>query len=242
MSTNLCVCPNVWGDANDENVKAVIHSCIEIEYSWFCQEQMPNKDLIVTQSPNEFPWICKQQDKNIIFLHTRDRYWSQYAYQFSHELCHHVIDAEYCEKARFGWFEESICELASLCCLSQMADKWEITPPYLNWQSYASALREYANEIIQKPSNNVDDFNIWLSSNLDALYLDRYNRHLNSIIAVHLFPTFNENHQMWKVMQYLNKIEISVDMTLNEYLNNLSTIVPLELELEMNRLKELLGC
>ena len=82
----------------------------------------------------------------------------------------------------------------------------------------------------------------WLLSNLDTLYLDRYNRHFNSIIAVHLFPTFNENHQMWKVMQYLNKIEISVDMTLNEYLNNLSTIVPLELELEMNRLKELLGC
>lgn len=242
MSANLCVCPNVWGDANAETVQAVLNICVETEYNWFCQEQIPNKKIFVNQSQYAYPWIDMQQNHNTIFLRTRDCYWAQYAYQFSHELCHHVIDAEYCEKARFGWFEESICELASLCCLYQMADKREIKPPYWNWQSYASALREYANEIIQKPSNNVDDFNIWLSSNLDALYLDRYNRHLNSIIAVHLFPTFNENHQMWKVMQYLNKIEISVDMTLNEYLNNLSTIVPLELELEMNRLKELLGC
>lgn len=87
-----------------------------------------------------------------------NRLWAKYAYQFAHEYCHHQIFSNFINSYdQFGWFEESLCELASIHSLKYMAEEWRNNPPYSNWRSYSSSLDEYADEIINRESNKIDE-------------------------------------------------------------------------------------
>ena len=66
-------------------------------------------------------------------LTATERHWCQYAYQFAHEFCHLVIDPYRCEGDVTQWFEEVVCELASVFVLRRMAERWRSHPPYPNW-------------------------------------------------------------------------------------------------------------
>ena len=60
----------------------------------------------------------------LVRLNTGDRHWAQHAYQFAHEFTH--ILANYDEHERRNkWFEESICEMASLFVLRRMSETVE---------------------------------------------------------------------------------------------------------------------
>lgn len=38
------------------------------------------------------PRCSDTADGRVIYLHTHDDYWCQWAYQFAHEYCHHLIN------------------------------------------------------------------------------------------------------------------------------------------------------
>ena len=57
----------------------------------------------------------------IIYLHTRGDFWCQWIYQFAHEYCHHIINGTMTgELSGLMWFEESVCELASMYNLNSL--------------------------------------------------------------------------------------------------------------------------
>ena len=72
--------------------------------------------------------------------------WPQYAYQFAHELCHVMTNFDRVKEHRHKWFEESLCELASLFVLYRLAKAWAADPPagISAAGSYAPAHAEYA--------------------------------------------------------------------------------------------------
>lgn len=223
-----------WGDNRIENIIAVLKSCRNCFLKNLDITLLPQKICVVIHSEYEYPWIKKHKMLDEIFLSVQDRYWSQYAYQFAHELCHHVINSVYVDKSRFGWLEEALCELSSLYCLRKMAEEWESNPPYANWRDYSGALAAYANDIIYCPANHVECFNVWLNQNLPLLYDDRYRRELNRIVAVRLLDMFLAHPQMWRLIQYLAKVEYDNTLSLVEYLNRLGTIVPPELRTDLD--------
>jgi hypothetical protein len=134
-------------------------------------------DIIVKKSHEDFPRVLCDRDvqgRYQILLNVLDRKWDQYAYQFSHEYCHILTEYEKTygkEKYFFEWFEEAICELASIYTLKSMAKIWAVSPPYPQWKDYAVCLYNYQNGQI-KQHGIVPNFKEWFSNRFDILKND----------------------------------------------------------------------
>lgn len=234
QDSSFFLCSIGWGEGSVNDVIAVLSSCRHCFLKNLDESILPQKVCVVIQSECDIPWIKQHKMLDEIFLTVQDRYWCQYAYQFAHELCHHVINSVYDETSRFGWFEEALCELASLYCLRKMAEEWNSNPPYEHWRDYSESLTKYANIIINCPNNHVEHFSEWLNQNLPSLYKDRYKRDLNRIVAVKLFDLFFAHPRMWRLIQYLANVEYDNALSLVEYLRRLSATVPPELRRELD--------
>ena len=78
-------------------------------------------------------------------LNVEGRRWAQFSFQFAHEMGHIVCGFEEYPNPN-AWFEETLCEVASLFVLGRMAESWKDRPPYPHWKDYAAALRKYREE------------------------------------------------------------------------------------------------
>ncbi len=143
-----------WGEAQLINITKLLDSVITDFYSNLETAKITVKHVFVINSSNKIPpidhpEIVKLDKFNLIFLSTKDRFWSQYSYHFSHELCHHVIDSDfYTANDKFGWFEEALCELASIFSVEKMSITWQTNPPYANWTEYSKSLNSYVTDIL----------------------------------------------------------------------------------------------
>ncbi|MCX5684336.1 MAG: hypothetical protein NT049_11715 [Planctomycetota bacterium] len=153
-----------------------------------------------------------------IKLDTGNLLWSQMAYQFAHEFCH--ILCNYDEKHMpTKWFEESLCETASLFALRRMADAWQVDPPYPNWKSYAPSLGSYAADRIAKdalPAGKT--FPQWYKENADALRASSTDRPRNTLVATVLLPLFEAQPEAWEAVTWLNKEDFSGNYTFADHL------------------------
>jgi hypothetical protein len=148
----------------------------------------------------------------VIHLSARDRRWSQYAYQFAHELCHILSNFDN-EEAKDGagalqnlWFEESVCDAAALFTLRQMTSTWRDAPPYPHWASYAPAFSEYAQHLLTEVDRHeVDAANLgeWYRDNADELKRNPYLRTKNEVVAARLLPLLEKNPQHWAAISFL---------------------------------------
>ncbi len=147
-------------------------------------------------------------------LATEKTYWSQYAFQFAHELTH-VLARHTREPARAGyrehrpnlWLEESICETASLFALRAMAKEWEQQAPYPNWSSYAPSLSGYAQQRLEaswKVLAKDKPIGPWLKIHEPAMRKDSVIRDFNNVIAARLLPLFEAEPSGWEAVGYLN--------------------------------------
>lgn len=230
-----------WGEAQFQDITKLLDNVIEVFYANLDLNIITEKQVYVVNSKSkipqaDYPEIIKLEKCNIIYLSVCDRLWCQYSYQFAHELCHHVIDNDFfCSNDKFGWLEESLCELASIFCIDRMSQVWLSNPPYPNWNSYSANLADYVKNIIEDPQCKISKpFKEWLSENIDKLFIDRYMRDVNRIIALHILPLFNERPELWVSIQYLKLIKVTDEMTLSSFIDCWIEVVP-------DKQKELLG-
>lgn len=233
---NFNLVPSSWGAGQPQDIAALLDSVITDFYSNLDIGKISTMPVLVLSTltrnpPTNNPEIIKTGKLVLIYLSTQDRLWSQYSYQFSHELCHYVIDYDFPPKNdRFGWFEESLCELASLFTLNKMSITWLTNPPYAHWTGYSASLKTYVDEMTTKPENIIaKPFNEWFADNLSELYKDRYKRAENLIIAVQLLPFFSATPGLWKTIQFIKKIVITDDMTFELYLSEWKKLIPANL-------------
>ncbi|HEY2343715.1 MAG TPA: hypothetical protein VGH90_11815, partial [Chthoniobacteraceae bacterium] len=96
-----------------------------------------------------------------IGLATEGRTWARMAFQFAHEFCHALAghsnnwQSLVRNSGANMWFEESLCETASLFSLRAMGVDWETAPPYPNWRDYARRLTSYAQDRIEAPDHQL---------------------------------------------------------------------------------------
>lgn len=132
-------------------------------------------------------------------------YWSQFAYQFSHEFCHYMNWGHVTQKMR--WFEESICELASHFFLIKLAESWALSPPYETWRNYAPQLLSYQiNSRIPNTTFNLKSLTNSDNAILNELEKDEYKRQFNRFVALELLPLFISNTDLWKIVPYLTQL------------------------------------
>lgn len=234
-----------WGTAIVENVLAVLTSSIELFEKSIKPENFNSKMVVVQHSsyhspPIDHPKMYKRDPENLIFLDTKDNFWSQYAYQFAHEYCHHLIESNFINSFdQFGWFEESLCELASIHSIKNMAQIWINNPPYPNWKDYATSLDEYSNEIINRSSNNIKlPLKNWICNNLEELSKNRYIREKNCLVAVNISDLFFNNPQLWDTIPLIGNVEITESMDFEEFINKWSDLIPDSNKKSWNQLKK----
>lgn len=137
---------------------------------------------------------------HLIALHTRPTRWSQIAYQFSHELCHYCIPDTVDQNLR--WFEESVCETASLFFMQVLGNTWQRK----NEQMYTTTGELYASEFIRyaaDESKKFIPFNLKDPVIRKHLEEDCYDRKRNTYLANHLLQIFRQFPNTWAAIPLL---------------------------------------
>lgn len=153
----------------------------------------------------------------VVRLDTHSTFWSQYAYQWAHEFCH--ILCGYRNDGRDNkWFEETLCELASIYALRQMSETWKTDPPYPNWKDYGKSLRKYADDVIaSREKLDIAGLAEFYRRHEKSLRESATKRDLNGAMAVALMPLFEKEPEHWNAVRYLNSVPAEKGITLREY-------------------------
>lgn len=206
-----------WGEAAKPDVLKVLTSAATPLWK---SAGSPPLHALAVENNSEGPLVAyrrKPDGAYRVLINTEGRLWAQMAFQFSHEVGH--VLSNYRDGANAQrWFEESICECASLYTLRRMGEAWKTEPPYPNWQSYAGALTQYASDRIEKAASIPnDDLAAWYSVHKDTLDKNATKRDLNLIVAVRMLPIFEKHEHSWTAIRSLNLGNRSENETLERY-------------------------
>jgi len=196
-----------WGGAGTRDIQKVALSAGGELWKHF-----PGRRLhpIIISHSNSGPIILFRRGpagEYLAKLDVEGTYWAQLAYQFAHEFCH--ILANYGTKSgrKNKWFEESLCEMASLFALRRMAVTWKTAPPYPHWKSFAPALHKYAENLRTSKDRQLPAGTTlakWYRDNEQDLRKNPSGRTRNGIIANQLLGLFEASPQSWAAVGYLN--------------------------------------
>jgi hypothetical protein len=222
-----------WGSAHPADIEAVLYSAASEIWRYF--RDRPPPQLIVRQSEKGPLTLFDRgpHGEYVVLLSARDRRWAQYAYQFSHELCHVLSNYdEVKDNIRPNqWFEESICEAMAAFTLERMAATWESNPPFLHWRDYAGVLGYYAERLAGEAHRRLSDDNTlseWYAHNSEALGEDPYLREKNEVCAKALLPLFQSNPARWAAIGYLNRDTVALAGSFPWYLQSWYRAAPSE--------------
>jgi len=221
----ITVLPGDWGGSTLADIQKVCESAAGTIVS-----ELPDDGFapILVQRTTEGPITLYDRAKGyeyIVRLDTGGQAWAQLAYQFSHEFCHIVCNYRDAKNPQL-WFEESLCECASLYSLQRMAVQWEVNPPYPNWKSYSISLANYARDRINQYTNRNESTAQFYRRHLADLEKNATNRDLNTTVAVKLLPHLEATPEAWQSLRYLNLGSIEENLTLQTYLTRWHGRVP----------------
>ena len=212
-----------WGAVSLSAIRAVLESAYTALVEAF--EKEPEDVIHVTQWNREYPLVVHDRRPYQMYLSARDRYWCQYVYQFSHELCHILTNFDRAKQHRHKWFEESLCELSSLFVLHRLAEIWAESPPASIFKAadFAPNHREYAESIeAEYRISSSEDISGWLAENICTLEASSEERKLNGVVAVALLDHFRKDPSLWSECGWLNHWDPRGNRTFPEYLDSWS--------------------
>lgn len=222
-----------WGNARPRDIERVLQSTARELRAYFSQRGADG--ILVKHVPGNPKVLYERGPRGeyIVHLSATDRRWGEYAYQFAHELCH--VLARYELRPSSGtlshqWFEEALCETASLFVLRRLATNWESEPPYPHWRDYAPAFREYAQALMDEPHRHAADEPLvrWYAAHRVALSRDPYLRSNNELAATRLLALFEAQPGGWAVLDSLNAGAAREALSFSAYLRRWYGAAPAE--------------
>jgi hypothetical protein len=200
-----------WSGANSEEITALLHAVAAELVQHFPERQLAP---IVVRHSNRAPVVLYDKGPNgeyLVYLCAHGKDWYQYVYEFAHELAHILSNYErhaHSQDARqHQWFEETLCEVASLYALKRVGMKWDNSLPYAHWGMDPEAFRKYAEHFLNEPHRKLPSemtLASWFDTNRDRLTGNAYVRQHNEVVANLLLPLFEENPEIWEAIDYLN--------------------------------------
>jgi hypothetical protein len=205
-------------DASEADIRAVLDSAGRQLWRFFPDYKI--EPFVVTRGHQGPITLYRRNDRGeiVVCLDTGHQFWCQYAYQFAHEFCH--IMCNYVEDDLSNkWFEESLCEMASIYALRHMSQAWQKDPPYPNWRDYSKALKDYADDLLKKsPLPAGQDLAAWYKAHEAELRKDPTQRELNRVASLVLLPMFEEHPGNWEAVASLNAAPVKEPRTFAKYL------------------------
>lgn len=231
-------------DASEADVRAVLDSAARELWRFFPDYRI---DPIVVTRGHEGPITLFERNGRgeiVMRLDTGGLYWCQYAYQFAHELCHVLCGFDRdCPGNK--WFEETLCETASLFVLRAMARTWKDEPPYPNWRDFRDALRSYADDVLRS-RDRVDEIYerglpAFYRAHEETLREQPCRRDLNGAMSVVLLRLFEEEPSRWEAVRWLNTAPSPKGEPLRDYLGRWHRAVPERHKAFVERIARLYG-
>lgn len=246
------VAPGNWGSADPRDIQVVLDS-VASEFRPLVSRQQQTAVKIRVIPRGISPRVLYErgpEGEYVVQLTARDERWFQYAYQFSHELCHILSNFDHKEwhagavPTGNQWFEESLCETASLFTLKRMAASWAERPPGRKWIGYAPMFASYCDMLLAErhrylpPSQSLGQ---WYAENQPALQDNPYLREKNEVVATILLPLFEQDPSMWQAIAYLNTNPRSAAKSFSEYLADWHGACPTGTQEHLGKAMSLLG-
>lgn len=204
-----------WKGVNPSDIKIVLASVAAILAPSF-PGHMSDRILVTYSDIGPSVLLKRATDgTKRVYLKVEDARWDQFAYQFSHELCHIFTNHEHREVAPgvpdrdHQWFEETLCEAVSLYTLERLSVLWEQAPPRPRWREYAPAFQEYAGRLLAESHRRLPQdqtLGQWLSDNEPALEGNPYLRKKNELLAGYLLPLLKASPTALEAVGYLNAV------------------------------------
>ena len=215
-----------WGGASAADITAVLNSAMQELQRFFPGRKL---EKIVVMRGHEGPIVhYKRNDLKeiVVQLDTEGLYWCQYAYQMAHEFCHILCGFDEDWKGNL-WFEESLCETASLFVLRRLAETWEKSPPFEAWRSYAPRFTEYADDVMGRRTvvaeSRLADY---YRKNQTKLATNPVDRELNGAISLLLLRIMEAKPEAWEAVTWLNSAPSKPDETFQAYLTKWKKAAP----------------
>jgi len=234
---------NDWGKASKADLQRVLDSAGNAIWKYCKDVKLPP---IQVGNSSESPISLFKRAENgdlQVKLTSKDRFWAQHSYQFAHEVCHCLCRFKDGDKTNH-WFEESLCETASLFVLRQMSKEWQTKPPYPSWKSYSESLHNYAEKLIQDPERSLPQNMTsaqWYIKNKAELQKNDINRQLNAVIAKELLKLFEKDPQQWQAVFWINEKKSDKKVSFEEYLNDWRASVPVKHKDFVTKIIEMFG-
>jgi len=225
--TSLIIEGEDWGDVENNEIHEILSSTLSL-----FQPSSPTlqKYSIVVSATVDNPRVLYElRDGHAyqIQLTAKNRHWCQYVFQFAHELGHIMCNFRKENHANL-WFEESICEVASLYALSKIGNKWVKIHNNTNAKSYAQEFEKYRIHRI-KESSYPENFQlaVWWNQNRSILYQNPHLRKQNLWVALTLYDLFDQNPTIaWSACFYLNKSPTHRKADFEQYLQTWKDACP----------------
>ena len=153
---------NGFGAASSQDITVLLRSAAFELWRHCAQTQLGGIDVYYRPDHPQTDLKRTPSGRIAIGLAARDTHWAQYSFQFAHELCHTLANfsnnpprlMRSPPQVNF-WFEESLCETASLFTLRAMSRSWRTAPPYPAWRDYAPWLKAYAEQRLTLPEHQL---------------------------------------------------------------------------------------
>jgi hypothetical protein len=172
-----------------------------------------------------------------IRLTAQNDFWIQHAYQFAHELCH-IYAQCYRNEGEYGhaifpnqWFEEAVCEAASLYCLRRIVLARENGPcrDYTaNGKMYYECVQNYLDACLNSPDRDSPaDWRQWRADHESRLRSDPYCRSRVNGLGNKLYTLFDTDQSLWAAVGYLNERPCDPNAdSFSDYLKNWRLATP----------------
>lgn len=225
---SIRVMPGDWGGADRQDVEYLLKSVARELWMYFPGRTLKPILVVPTERHPVAGYSKGPEGEYFVYLSAKGRHWSQYAYQFAHEFAHILSNYERHGRSqlrRNQWFDESLCETASLFTLRRLGASWlkGETVPYPHWKTYGAAMQTYVSDLLSQPHRLLPPkraFAEWYQGNADQLDRDPYLRDRDELVAGMLLPLFEENPEAWSTIAYLNLGEADASVPFQSYLAN----------------------
>ena len=204
-------------ESSKEDILAVLDSTTRELWKHFPDYQV--EPIVVVRGEQGPVTLYDRNDRGeiVVRLDTHKTYWSQYSYQWAHELCH-ILCGFRNDGTENKWFEESLCEMASLYAMRRMSVTWEHHPPYKHWADYRHSLKDYTDKVmLSREKLPAKDLAAFYKKHEETLRKSPTERQLNGAIAQALLPLFEEKPSRWEALRYLNVTPAKNDLSLWGY-------------------------
>jgi hypothetical protein len=199
-------------NAPEESIRAVLDSGLKEIWPHFKGHDIEPFVVVRGHADPAVHYQRNDRGEIVMELNTGGYYWAQYSYQFAHEFCH-ILSGFRDGNTTTRWFEETICEMASLFVLQRMSETWLHDPPYENWCDFAPELKKYFLTVQLERYVTLSEIKTlglaeFYKKHQTTLAKNPVNRELNGAMAGELLPLFKENPQNWESIRWLNAAQL----------------------------------